>query len=346
MKVLVAPQFGIGDALMTTPALEVLKANKPDWIIDVFTMKKPIMEIYQNNPNINRLIYFPLLSKSKIQSIFYIMKNVSFKYDITINFFPSNRRDYNIFSFLTFSKNRLGFKYKNSSFLNFDFLLNKTIEEDYNLHCVEENIRILTLLGINHKENIPNLKVYLTEEEGNKGKEFLNLYNKSIKIGVHTGSSSFKSHKSKRWKKEYFLEVINYFKDITFFLFGTEEEMEENLFIKENARFNNVVLVADKSIREVASIMKNLDLFISNDSGLMHLAAAVNIPVIGIFGPTNPVWVKPWNVKHKVIKIDLPCSPCFYYSPKPLECKIDEKYRCLDEIKPIEVIKAVEEFLK
>ncbi|MGC8868334.1 MAG: glycosyltransferase family 9 protein [Sulfurihydrogenibium sp.] len=345
MKILVAPQFGIGDALMTTPALEILKRYRPSWKIDVFTMKKPINDVFKNNPNIDNLIHYPLLEKNKLSSILFILRNLTLRYDVTINFFPSNRRDYNIFSFLTLSKNRIGFRYKNSSFLQFDFLLNKKCEEDYNLHCVEENLKLLKLLGIEYKGDIPKLSIYLTQEEIDKGKEFLKNFGNAVKIGIHTGSSSFKSHKNKRWKKENFLEVVNYYKDYMFFLFGTEEERQENEFILKNSIHQNCFIVNNKTIRETASIMKNLDLFISNDSGLMHLAAAVNLPVIAIFGPTNPTWVGPWGVKHKIVRLDLECSPCFVYSPKPLECKIEEKFKCLNQITPNIVIKAIEEML-
>ncbi len=117
-----------------------------------------------------------------------------------------------------------------------------------------------------------------------------------------------------------------------FFLFGTDEEKQENEFISKNAKYGNVILIQNKPIRMVASIIKQMNAFVSNDSGLMHLAAAVGIPVVAIFGPTNPVWVRPWKVKHKIVRIELPCSPCFYYSPKPLKCVAGLDFKCLKDI--------------
>ena len=92
--------------------------------------------------------------------------------------------------------------------------------------------------------------------------------------------------------------------------------------------------------------MKNLDLFVSNDSGLMHLAAAVGLPVVAIFGPTNPKWVKPWKVNSKIVKLNLDCSPCFVYSPKLLMCaRKKEEFKCIRDITPEMVINAIKEML-
>ena len=100
-----------------------------------------------------------------------------------------------------------------------------------------------------------------------------------------------------------------------------------------------MIWVQNKSIREVAAIIKNLDLFISNDSGLMHLSAAVNTLTLGIFGPTNPRQVvSDWENFVPVYK-QLPCWPCYYHQPffRP-KCKIP---LCLREISIADVIDAI-----
>ncbi len=344
-KVLISPMYGMGDTLLTTPAIRILKENRPDFHIECFTFQKTSYDLLVGNPFIDNLIFYPLLKKDRIEGLLYIFKNLMKKYDIVINFYPSNRREYNLFSFLTLAKERLGHKYLKSDFSQLNWLKTKTIKEDFYLHCVEQNIKLLKLIGI-QTDNIPNMEIYLTDEEIEKGKTFLDkIHKRKIKIGIHTGSSSFKNHIHRRWPKEKFLELTNLLSDFEFLLFGTEEEREENTFILKNAKKENVNLIENKSIREIAAIIRNLNLFISNDSGLMHLATASQIPVIGIFGPTNPNWVKPFGVKHKVIRLGLPCSPCFYYSPKPLRCNIKEKYKCIKEIEVEKVKEAILELL-
>ncbi len=208
-KVLISPMYGMGDNLLITPALKVLKEAKPDFYITCITFQKVNYELFQNNPYIDELIFYPFLSESKIKGLAYIFKNISFKYDVCINFYPSNRLDYNVFSFLTFAKERVGHRYIKADFSQFNWLKNKTIKENSGLHCVEENIKLLNFFGIQCKE-MPPMQVYLTNQEENESQSFIN-YNsrKKVRIGIHTGTSSFKNHKNRRWDKENFLKIVD-----------------------------------------------------------------------------------------------------------------------------------------
>jgi len=64
----------------------------------------------------------------------------------------------------------------------------------------------------------------------------------------------------------------------------------------------------------------------------MHMAAAARVPVVAIFGPTNPAWVRPWGVPHRVVRACESCKPCFRYSPIPMRCIADSDFACLREI--------------
>jgi len=328
-NVIILPQYGIGDTLMTTPAIEVLKKSTDCRIVNL-CMFTSTYEVLKNNPFIDELIYFPFLTKGVLRSLKFILSLP--KFDSSKNFYPSNRRDYNILSFLIGANIRLGHRYCRRDIMEFNFLKNKTLREDPSLHNVEENLRLIELLGIKVREH-GKMKIYLKEEEIEEGKRLANsLSHKTIKVGVHTGTSSFKGHWQKRWPKERFLDLINKIPEIDFFLFGTEEERKENEFILSNAKNGNVIVIAHRPIREVAALISQMSAFVSNDSGLMHLAASVGIPVLGIFGPTNPTWVRPWGVNNKVVRVELPCSPCFYYSPRPIKCTSGLDFKCLKDI--------------
>lgn len=75
------------------------------------------------------------------------------------------------------------------------------------------------------------------------------------------------------------------------------------------------------SITQTAAVIQRCNLFISNDSGLMHLAVAVKTPVVAIFGPTIPNKNAPYEGKNVVIRKELPCSPCY---------EMYKKFRCND----------------
>ncbi|MGB9710726.1 MAG: glycosyltransferase family 9 protein [Thermodesulfovibrio sp.] len=343
MKILILPLYGIGDTLMTTPAIETLKKSIDCKIVNI-CMFKSTYEVLQNNPFIDELIYFPFLEQSFFNSLKFVFALKRF--DCAINFYPSNRREYNLLSFLTRAKIRLGHRYLKRDLRELNFLKNRTLKENPDLHNVEENLRILELLGIK-TDNAPAMKIYLDQEEIQQGKAFVKkLSQKSVKVGIHTGTSSFKGHRQKRWQKENFLELINSLPDVDFFLFGTIEEEQENKFIFNNAKYGNVIIIQNTPIRKVASIIAHLDAFVSNDSGLMHLAAAVKVPVAAIFGPTNPKWVYPWGVKHRIVRVNLNCSPCFYYSPEPLKCKSGLDFKCLKDIDVSMVKSALESLIK
>ncbi len=346
-KFLIIPLIGIGDVLMTTPALTVLKKNKPESKITYCTMNKGTYEVLKHNPFIDNLVYYPFMGKHKIPSIFNFLKEQSCRHSTSINFYPSNRIHYNIVSLLTFAPQRIGHTYSQMNFSQLNWLKNKTIQEDDSLHCVEENIRLLRFLDIDISSNeIPSMSIFLDPTEINAGSEYRKLISPSTCcIGIHAGTSVMKGHVARRWPKEHFLQLINRTQDAHFLLFGSNEEQETNQFIFENATPGKVSLVKDKSIREVASIIRACDFFVSNDSGLMHLSAAVGTPVIAIIGPTNPVYIKPWKVPHKIVSAPVSCCHCFRYSPKPLSCSNDFKFQCLSEITVEMVQNDVEEFI-
>lgn len=343
MNILILPLYGLGDTLMTTPALEILK-KQSNFKITYLCMFRTNFDILRANPFIDELIFFPFMQKSKYETFKFIF-SLRGKFDYSINFYPSNRWQYNLISWLFGAKFRIGHRYIKRDLRELNFLKNMTFQESEELHNVEENVRLLKFLDI-YCDEIPPMKICLYAEEINSGKQFVfNTSKRNMRVGIHTGTSSFKGHKGKRWEKEKFLELIDSFPDFDFFLFGTYEEESENSFIFEQAKHKNVVLVHNKPIREVAAIIKQMNLFVSNDSGLMHLASAVGVPVVAIFGPTNPKWVRPWKVKSKVVRVNLPCSPCFYYSPKPLKCENKIKFQCLKDIDVFMVKKVLLELI-
>ena len=343
MKIVILPLYGIGDTLMTTPSIEVLK-NSIQCKITNLCMFQSNYEVLKGNPFIDELIYFPFFNKSKLET-FKFIKSLRRKFEFSINFYPSNRWQYNLIAWFIGAKKRIGHRYIKMDIRELNFLKNYTVREDENLHNVEENVKLLKFFDVNSVD-IPSMQFYYDDRESELGREFVKKSSiKDIKVGIHTGTSSFKNHQNRRWAKEKFLELINIFPDIDFFVFGTKEEEEANQFIVNNSRYKNVILIQNTPLRQVALIIKQMNAFISNDSGLMHLAAAVGTPVVAIFGPTNPVWVRPWRVNHSVVRVELPCSPCFYYSPKALECTAGLDFKCLKDIDVPMVKSAIERLI-
>ncbi len=349
-KTLVLPLYGIGDVLMTTPALRNMK-EKMDVEITYLHMFETTRDILQNNPYLNENIYFPFLTSSRLDGLRFL-KQFRKRFDYSINFYPSNRRDYNLAAFAIGSRVRIGHRYSTRDLLEMNYLKNRTIREDDRLHNVEENLRLLDLLGV--KDNVPYpMEIFLTEEEEFFAEHWLRerQLEGKILVGIHPGASRFKNHDKKRLSDDSFAILIERhgmeLERGVFLLFGgPEEKLLRQKIQSKVCNANNVISIDDVSVRQAASLMKRCHIFISNDSGPMHMAAASGVPTVAIFGPTNPVWVKPWGVQSRIVRADLPCSPCFRYSPRPMKCVAKLDYACLKKITVEQVFSAGKDLLK
>ncbi len=349
MEIGITPLYGIGDTLLYTPAVRVLKETYPDYRITAFTFFPTTRDVLKNNPFIDSVVYYPMLKAGKIKTLLFL-KDYIRKFDVVINFYPSNRREYNLFALMLAPKKIIGHKYKNSSFKEFNFVKDWTIEEDYSLHVVEENLNLLKFFEITSPRKYP-LGLYLTDEELKYGKEFVGGFSGTLRVGIHPGTSSFKNHEKRRWPPEKFIEFGKLLSEkennAVLFVFGGPEENDLKEYIKKGLEgIINVVTVNTGSIRESAAVMKFMDVFVTNDSGLMHIAAALRLPVVAIFGPTNPVWVRPWGTSYRIARLGLKCSPCFYYSPKPLQCPAGLDFKCLKDLSAEQVFSEFLSILK
>jgi len=340
--------IGMGDVLMTTPALKILKKNLPDYAITYCTLNKGISSLLKNNPDIDNIVHYDFFGMKKMIELFRYIREQSFRHSHVLTFYPSNRIHYNVVSLLTGAPHRIGHQYLRMNISQGNWLKNRTIKEIDTLHCVEENVKLLSFFNISADLNtIPPMNITLDNSEIYTGAALKNsLSGDKYCIGVHAGTSILKGHIARRWPMEYFAETIRKIPEAHFLLFGTKEELEANKYILDNTPKGQATFIADKSIREVASVIKACDCFLSNDSGLMHLAAAVETPVLSLIGPTNPAYIRPWGVRHKVLTANAPCSPCFIYSPKPLSCSENSKFHCLHDLQVDTVVDAIREFMK
>ena len=347
-KILITPLFGMGDTLMSTPALELLKTHRADTEVTYFTFNKTTHAAMLNNPHIDNLIYYPIKLIHFYRDIFYILNKLTGRFDTCINFYPSNRNAYNLFSALTLAKKRIGHTYLNMNASQLNWIKNLTVVEDPALHCVEKNVQLLRFLGINSENiDIPQTRIYPSEHDFIRAAKILAPFEGSVTVGVHAGTSTFKGHTNRRWPIDKFIALINHHPGKKFLLFGTGDEIAVNETIQAKVKTPaDVQIIKDVSIHEAAAIIKGLNAFVTNDSGLMHVANAVWTPIVAILGPTNPNYIRPWKVRHEVIRDNLPCSPCFYYSPRPLRCHLDGKFSCLTELSVEKVSDALDRICK
>ena len=355
-KILILALPGIGDALLATPMIELLRKAKPDAEIHAFVMFASTREMYTADPYIDKVHHFDFLNESKSGALKFVSGLRKMRFDISINIYPQNRREYNLIGQMIGAKRRLAAQYRRRDPQNLSWLNTDTILEDDTLHCVEENVRLLSLIGIHHdldEVSLPKLRMNMFEQHLDWAEQWIRehgIREGELLVGFHAGTALFKNHIRRRWEPEKFAELAIRLTDemgAKVLLFGGPDDAEANAVVREKAG-SSIIPVQAKSILDSVAVMRRLNLFISNDSALMHIAGALGLPTAAIFGPTNETYVHPWKTRYKIVHTGIECRPCFVYSPKPLTCyRTDpaEHFLCIRAIEVNQVLGAAKELL-
>lgn len=351
MKIIINALSGIGDALMFTPSLNLLKETYPSAEIHALVMFKAVKDFYERNGNINKVYYFDFLTEGFFKSLKFIF-SLRGKYDISINVYPSNRKEYNVINFLLGAKQRAAVEYLRKDFSNLGFLNNlRTLESD-SVHNVQSNIRLCEKLTARTSKEISSLQFPLTDSDYNFANAFFkekNIDAQDLVIGFHPGSATLKNQANRRWEPEKFASlgkrlIEKYNAKILLFGGPTEDELKQNIVDQINSP--NAFSVVSHNLTESGAVMKRCNVFVTNDSSLMHIASALQLKIVAIIGPTNTNYIYPWKTPHKIVSLNLDCSPCFIYSPRPLICnRNDVKFKCIKELDVERVYAAVLEFM-
>ncbi len=250
------------------------------------------------------------------------------------------------------AKKRAAVKYLHKDFVNLGFLNNVRILENDNLHNVVENVKLVEKITNRKFNDIPPLYFPLSEEDKIYASEYLNkltITDDDLVIGIHAGCSTLKNHINRRWEPEKYADLIVKLineKNAKVLIFGgpDEEKLKENIISRVNS--DSVYNINSSTLVQTAAIIKRSNLFISNDSGLMHIAAAMGRKTVAIIGPTNINYIHPWQTENKIVSLELDCAPCFYYSPKPLTCsRTDIQYKCIKDLSVEKVFDTVESLI-
>jgi len=148
---------------------------------------------------------------------------------------------------------------------------------------------------------------------------------------------------TKRWPAESFAAVGDWLQrqGARVVMVGGREERPAGEAVIRSMRTVPLDLGGRTSIKELIALLRRLRMFITNDSGPMHLAAALGTPVVALFGPTDPARTGPYGAGHTVLRSGVPCSPCF-----SRRCANAVAMECLTAIHPQQVIESVMKLLK
>ena len=338
MKILTILLPGIGNTLLFTPTLRSLKKHFPNSEITALVMYKGSQEILEGNPYVDKIIFYPFMKRGHIESLFFVLKQRFQNYDISILAYPANRFQYSLIGFLIGAKTKITHLYDHNKLFSASFFYSKKLPLDKNLHEVEENLNLLKLLNINALEEDKSIFLKLDKEHENFTSDFIKtnkLKGKKL-VGIHAGSSVLSGMINKRWPKERFISLIDKLsnKNTICLLFGGNDEADLKEWIYKNTK-NKPILVNTPSVKHSASLIKKCNLFISNDTALMHIAGALNTPTIILVGPVARKTLPQGDI-HTAIFKNLPCQPC-YRIGDTMKCVLNINYKCLKDITVDEV---------
>lgn len=321
IKILVIRLSSLGDVLLTTPVLRAIKNKYPSSEIH-FLVKQQFTDAVRTNPNISKIVEY---DKSDFLAAKRIIKSQN--YDLIIDL-QNNFRSRQITRFVHAKKIRFR-KPSVKKWLLVKYKINllknpKPIPQRY-----AESIEGLELdsegLDLNLPEN------YQSTLEG--GKNY---------IGICPGSQHF----TKRWPKEYFVKLGNMLaqSNINVVLFGgrSDKNLCEEI---SNAIKGSINLQNEDNLLQIAADMKKCKVVVSNDSGLMHLAAAVKVWVFAIFGSSvKEFGFMPNGMKNLVIENNsINCRPCSHIGKSKCPKK---HFKCMVEITPEIVFNKVKNLIK
>lgn len=198
------------------------------------------------------------------------------------------------------------------------------------MHQVDLFKKLLEPLGISHSQTPPRLYVSQKEVEESKKLLYQRGYVRGKKlIGINPGAAY---GSAKCWLPERFKELARRLlqEDLYIVFFGDSLSSKLVKDVCHGLPKRVMNLAGMTSLRELACLIKDCDVLVTNDSGPMHVAAAFDVPMVALFGSTDDVATGPYGQKNAVIHKKVSCSPCF-----KRECPID--FRCMKEITVDEV---------
>jgi len=283
MKILVISMAGIGDALIATPFIHELRANFPDATIDVLAMWAGSKDLLENNPHVNRVFQKNLIKCGKIESIKFLLSLRRNRYDISINTHPQSRMHYRIAAYLAGARVRISHEYECFNWLD-RWLVTGSLPQDYTRHSIENNFDVLPIIGAQKKLPSHEMEIFLKPDEERFADEFLTKHELSGKkiLGIHVGSGGTKNLPLKRWPLKNYAGLVRRLNkerpDIRILLFGGPEEAKDHQVVLAQANRDLTLEAKTQNLRETAALMKRCGAFLSVDTALMHIAAAVKAP--------------------------------------------------------------------
>jgi heptosyltransferase-2 len=335
-RILIRSTNWVGDAILTTPAIRAVRKNFPEAKISI--LAKPwVAPVFSNNPYVDNLLVYNDTGKHGgcLGRLRLSRELRAGKFDLAVLF--QNAFEAALLAFLAGIPKRLGYDTDGRK-----LLLTHPVRCHPSLKQVHEIDYYLAILkGGGLDVDGRDLTLVVSEEERKYAEGLLDNHQRAkdeILVGISPGAT-FGS--AKRWFPERYAVLCDRIHEAFgahFVILGTSAEEAVGNQVSKLMRYPSTNLCGKTNLREAMALIERCELFITNDSGLMHVAAALQIPLISIFGSTNPITTGPSSPNSHIVRMSVSCSPCL----KP-ECPTD--HRCMQEVTVDMVYRVVGELL-
>lgn len=344
-RVLFLALSGIGNYLIQAPTIAAYKKEHPQSEITVWVAPRGSKAIAEIDPNVTHVIEAPI-RRSLLFNGLHIWRLARRKFDIAIMLSPGQLWKGSVFMFCAFINIRIAHRYPHLGNPESSFLLTAATPELPHVHDIEQNLELLGQLGIDRGAykyqpySLPPLPP-LSVQQGERIIARLTRKPNQLLVGIHPGSAP--QFHWKRWPSEHFIttakEIIIQHQAFILIFGGPAEQ---SLAADIQRKIGREATVITAPLLTTAAILKHCSLMISNDSGLMHLAAASGIPTIGLFGPTDEELTGPRGTNSRALRA--PGTKPIYNTEDNFDLGKDS-HESLQALKPDAVLAAVRQIL-
>ena len=319
-KILLIRLSSLGDIVLTTPAIRAVRAHFPNAYIAMLVAEQSA-DVLRQNPHLNEIIQFNRSAKDKdtgeMLRIVRILRQR--KFALTFDFQRKFRTE--LLMYLSGASERVG---KGR-------LCTIRVPKQGNKHATEDYFDLLHAAGIVAENR--ELEMFLSKSERADACyafEEAGIKELQLKIGIFPGAG----WKLREWMPDRFAAIgdrlVEHF-NAQVIIFGGPKEGQLVHTVADLMEYSATPFAGNLQVRQLAACIEKCDLFLTNDTGPMHIAAAVKTPTVALFGPGNHIRFQPLGGSNTVIRHDVPCSPCKQFTDK---CKdnICMKQITVDEV--------------
>ncbi|HMQ79568.1 MAG TPA: glycosyltransferase family 9 protein [Ignavibacteria bacterium] len=330
-KILIIKPQAIGDVLLSTPVIENMRHHFPDAEINFLTQSF-CREALEGNPYLDRVLTYDI---GKGDSSYCLIRNIhNQKYDLILDLFGNPRTAIIVFN--SDARYRVGFRFKWRA-LAYNIKVKPRSSE---VHNIEFNLDAVRALGLEVISNKP--KFYLNGVHTEFAGEFFTKNDLTGKRVIGFNPSG--TWPTKVWNEEKWVELGRLFsKDSRILLFWGYDKEKELAQRIQKAIGSSALLIPETNLKYMAALIKKCDLFVTNDTGPMHIAWVSGVNTAAIFGPTNSDLQGPLSKNSLVIKNDsISCLGCNLTQLS--ECP--NEHKCMNGLNPEIVYSKLLEFMR